>query len=135
MDTIPPMPTITDTPSVRRPPRRTYSPEFKRRVVEQTLQPGASVALIAREHGMNANVIFEWRRQFRAGLADGTAMTQPVNAMIPVNVIETTASSLPEKAEPTIAQACHVEVEIGKRRVRIAGLTAAQAMQFLHECL
>jgi transposase-like protein len=57
--------THLDSDARRRPPRKTYSAAFKRRVVEQTLQPGSSVSLIAREHGMNANVIFAWRKQFR----------------------------------------------------------------------
>jgi transposase len=35
--------------------RRSYDPAFKRALVEQSLVPGASVARIAREHGINAN--------------------------------------------------------------------------------
>jgi transposase len=37
----------------------------KRRIVEETLEPGASVA---RAHGVNANQVFAWRRQYRQGL-------------------------------------------------------------------
>ena len=44
--------------------RRRYDPAFKRTIVEQTLAPGASVARIAREHDINANQLFKWRRQF-----------------------------------------------------------------------
>ena len=40
----------------------------KCRIVEQTLKPGASVALVARVHGVNANQVFSWRRQYRQGL-------------------------------------------------------------------
>ncbi len=40
----------------------------KRRIVEETLQPGASVAKVARAHGVNANQVFAWRRQYRQGL-------------------------------------------------------------------
>jgi len=39
----------------------------KRRIVEQTLEPGASVARVAQAHGVNANVVFHWRREFRDG--------------------------------------------------------------------
>ena len=39
----------------------------KRRIVEQTLEPGASVAKVARAHGVNANQVFHWRRQYRQG--------------------------------------------------------------------
>ena len=47
-----------------RPRRRRCDEAFKRALVEQTLAPGASVARIAREHGINANQLFTWRRQF-----------------------------------------------------------------------
>jgi len=44
-----------------------HSLEFKRRLVEQTLLPGVSVARIAREHGVNANQVFGWRKLYREG--------------------------------------------------------------------
>jgi len=34
----------------------------KRRIVEETLVEGASVARVARAHGVNANQVFYWRR-------------------------------------------------------------------------
>jgi hypothetical protein len=34
-------------------------------VVEETLQPGGSVAVIARQHGVNANQVFYWRKLYR----------------------------------------------------------------------
>jgi transposase len=34
----------------------------KRRIVEETLAPSASVARVARAHGVNANQVFGWRR-------------------------------------------------------------------------
>ena len=43
----------------RKEPRKKYSNEFKLRMVEQTSQHGACVALIARENGINDNVIFK----------------------------------------------------------------------------
>jgi len=39
----------------------------KRRIVEQTLEPGASVARVAQAHGVNPNVVFHWRREYRDG--------------------------------------------------------------------
>ena len=45
-----------------------HSLELKRSIVDETLKPGASVARIAREHGVNANQVFGWRRMHREGL-------------------------------------------------------------------
>jgi transposase-like protein len=39
----------------------------KRRIVEETLVEGASVARIARAHGVNANQVFGWRRLYLSG--------------------------------------------------------------------
>ncbi len=62
--------------------------EFKRRIVEQTLVPGASVARIAREHGINANQVFNWRKLYREGLLgeEGKAAAR----LLPVTVIAQT---------------------------------------------
>jgi len=47
--------------------RRSYSKAFKRRVVAETLEPGASVAEVARRHGLNSNMVFLWRGDPRFG--------------------------------------------------------------------
>jgi len=55
-------------PAVKRQHR---SPELKRQIVEETLAPGASVARVARAHGVNAKQVFLWRRQYRQGQLEG----------------------------------------------------------------
>jgi len=42
--------------------RRQWSLEEKRRIVAEVLQPDASVAKVARRHGVNANLVFNWRK-------------------------------------------------------------------------
>ena len=49
-------------------PRRKYTIAEKRQIAEETVQPGASVALVARSHGINANLVFGWRRLYQQGL-------------------------------------------------------------------
>lgn len=44
--------------------RTSYSREFKIRLVKQALQPGAVVARIAREHNINDNLLFNWKRLY-----------------------------------------------------------------------
>ena len=62
----------------------------KRRIVEETLEPDASVARVARAHGVNANQVFHWRRQYRQGLlGEGKAETVK---LFPVQVTEATVS-------------------------------------------
>jgi len=77
--------------------RRFRSVAEKRQIVNLTLEPGASVALVARAHGLNANQVFKWRRAFERGeLVDSTAAC---TALLPVTVA---ASSEAETVEPTI---------------------------------
>ena len=49
--------------------RRSWSDEEKRRIVAEAVLPGASVADIARRHGVNANLVFNWRKTARAVLS------------------------------------------------------------------
>jgi transposase len=51
--------------------------EEKRRLVEATLVPGVSIARVAREHGVNANQLFQWRYEYRKGSLGGSQPTHP----------------------------------------------------------
>jgi transposase len=65
-------------------PRRWRSVSEKRRIAELTLEAGASVALVARAHGVNANQVFKWRRALKRG-----ELTEPATgstALLPVMV-------------------------------------------------
>jgi transposase len=64
-----------DGSGVERVVRRRRSVSEKRRIVELTFAPGASVALVARAHGVNANQVFKWRREFERG-----KLVEPVRA-------------------------------------------------------
>jgi transposase len=75
--------------------RRRRSVSEKRQIVQLTMEPGASVALVARTHGLNANQLFKWRRAFERGeLIDATVSPQ---ALLPVAIV---APSAPEIREP-----------------------------------
>ncbi|MFC6632371.1 IS66-like element accessory protein TnpA [Microbulbifer taiwanensis] len=43
--------------------RRRYSPELKAKILKECLEPGTSVASVALQHGINANLIHKWRRE------------------------------------------------------------------------
>jgi len=75
----------TDSLGRRTGPRRQHSIEEKRRIVEETHVRGASVATVARRHGLNANQVFSWRQLYRQGLLNEKAQP-PTAAMLPVKV-------------------------------------------------
>ena len=50
--------------------------------MEKTLEPGASVARVARQHDVNANQVFYWRKLYREGRLGISIST----ALLPVRV-------------------------------------------------
>jgi transposase len=70
--------------------RRTWSLEERQRIVAEALAPGASVAAVARRHGLNANLIFKWLRRLREGWLDGAPAkeTAAAQTFVPVEVLE-----------------------------------------------
>jgi transposase len=78
-------------------PRRFRTVSEKRRIAELTFEPGASVALVARAHGVNANQVFKWRRALTRGeLSEpATASTSllPVVVAAPSEVVSATGEA------------------------------------------
>src|SRR6267143_1555359 len=69
--------------------RRRRTVEEKRRIVEETLEAGASVARVARRHAVNANQVFYWRKKYREGRLGKTSNLLPVTVSdIPWNKSE-----------------------------------------------
>jgi transposase len=40
--------------------RRQFSPEFKHRVIQESLESNDSVSVVARRYDLNANLLFKW---------------------------------------------------------------------------
>lgn len=105
--------------------RRGYGEAYKRGLVAATLVPGASVSRIARQHGLNTNLLFTWRRQrgaMRTLVAAEVARSTP--ALLPVTIepqrVEVRADALTSTSrEPS--NGC-IEIEVGAGRVRLHGV-------------
>jgi len=101
--------------------RQFRSVEQKRQMVKETLKPGASVAIIARRHGINANQLFSWRRQYRRGALE--LVDAPVDeaaSLMPVVVEQSRALS--EASAVESENAGRIEMEFtGGRRVSVWG--------------
>src|SRR2546428_8545669 len=103
-------------------PKRQYRPiEEKRRIVEETLVEGASVARVARAHGVNANQVFGWRRLYLAGrLGD----RKPGMKLLPVRVSEGVPAPLPMEGSSVDGgkrQPSTIYIELRQAQVRIEG--------------
>jgi transposase len=105
--------------------RQYRSKEERRQIVEETLQPGASVAVIARQHGVNANQVFQWRKLYREGRMD----LRPAAELLPVRIAEMVG------VEPPSAKLYSgvIVVEFGRARIRIEGAVDADNLRLVLE--
>jgi transposase len=86
--------------------RRSWSLEERQRIVGEALAPGASVASVARRHGLNANLVFKWIRRAREGwldrrrapekdIAASITSESAVPTFVPVKLLELSAAATP----------------------------------------
>jgi len=87
--------------------------------VAETLEPGASVAAVARRHGLNANMVFLWRRDPRFGPGKDAA------SFLPVEVTAAPVAAVPAPAEPApVDPICESRIEVALtsgHRLRLSG--------------
>ena len=69
--------------------RRRWPEALKRELVTATLEPGASVSIMARRHDVNANMLFKWRRQYMAVARQASA---PPSGLVPVEIVPAVAA-------------------------------------------
>ncbi len=90
--------------------RRRRSIAEKLRIVQLTLEPGASVAEVGRAHGVNANQLFKWRRQYERGQLGNADVHS--TALLPVTISadeESTPETTADVHSPS-GGAIHIEL-------------------------
>ena len=99
--------------------RRRRSAEERRLIVEEALEPGASVARVARTHGVNANQVFAWKRLYESG-----RLGVPTSGMrlLPVRVVEEPApvKEAPAELASLSVGAIHIELP-GRALISLEG--------------
>ena len=104
--------------------RPNYPVEFKRRIAAAACEAGVSVSKLAMANAVNANMVFKWRRELRAGLLDEappvmTKLLPVVLAAAPVDV-ESDAATAPQSPLPGATMPM-IEIVIADAVVRIHG--------------
>lgn len=130
--------------------RQYRTAEEKRQIVEETLASGVSVAVVARAHGVNANLVFHWRKLYQAGLLADRAATSLGQAgasgvrLLPVRVAEETQNQPPflaavstqSSVDPeAVVVSGSMELTLAKAQIRITGSVDAQVLRVVLECL
>jgi transposase len=117
--------------------RQRFTREQKRQIVEATLTPGACVARVAREVGVNANQVFAWRRSYKQGLLEergGSVKLLPVSVAreISSEVKDGVLSAAEVSARP--AGSIHMELP-GKALLTVEGRASAESLRLILEHL
>jgi transposase-like protein len=113
--------------------RRTYSPEFKAQLVAACRIPGMSVASVARNHGINHNILHRWLRELpepgALRLPDITPKALPAFIELPI----TDSLAAPVGA----ADSVHIEIQQGDLSVKLScsARAAPACTQWLLELL
>ena len=100
--------------------RRTHSLEFKQSAVEASRQPGASIAGVAMAHGINANQLHKWRRQFQV-----SELVLAESQILPVTLIHDTE---PLDTRQTVPEGC-IDIQLPKARLLVRGQVDLDALQ------
>ena len=109
---------------VKRRRARKWSEAEKRRIVEESYAPGATVTAVAKRNDVRANLVFDWRRRFRE--EDGGAGS---GGFVPVIVAP--AGDAPSADGPFDAAPAAGRIEIalsGGVRVTVDGTVDAPAL-------
>lgn|SRR5688572_468302 len=83
--------------------RQFRSLQEKLRIVAEANQPGASVSAVALRNGVNANVLFGWRRLHRRGLLERQRDVAP--RLLPVKVTMATLTPSERTTAPAARRA------------------------------
>jgi len=117
-------------------PYRRHELSFKRRLVALTQAPGASVARIAREHGVNANQVFSWRKLYREGRLGATDSDEV--RLLPVDVAAPTMAASAKLVEPGLQgkpYSGRLRIECAHAHLIIEGSPDSQALRVVLEHL
>lgn len=108
--------------------RRQWTRALKRRIVAETLEPGASVSMVARRHDVNANQVFKWRRE----MAPQPPVAAPHSvAMVPVEIVPETSEPRPRARRSGV-----IEITLaGGARVCLRGEVPPETLRQVIELL
>src|SRR5262245_50844487 len=96
--------------------RRFRSQQERRQIVEESMKPGASVALVARAHDVNANQVFKWRKQYQQGRLELSSAA----TLLPVKVTDGVSRQYVAR-KSSQRNTGIIDIDLGHARVRIEG--------------
>ena len=111
-----------------------YPPEFKQQLVAASCEPGISISKLALENGINANLLFKWRQQWREGKLLLPSSESPQLLPVTLDAAAEQPESLAEDPETLSISCCQRRMTIAPfvtvccKRMRTPGSTSCIAM-------
>ncbi|MCO8087863.1 IS66-like element accessory protein TnpA [Acinetobacter indicus] len=103
---------IDSTPTLKK-PRRTFTAEFKHQLIQQCQQPDTSVAKVAMQHQINANLLHKWIRQSRSMVPSLTTPSNPQTDFLPVILYPTPVKQeAPPPPVPERKATAHIRIPL-----------------------
>lgn len=102
-------------------PRRQHDRAFKTELVEQCLLPGASVAAVALAGGVNANLLFKWRRDHLRSKRLSGAVSSSSTVLVPVQVTTGMDAGVGRSQPSAPSPASAPMAVVTQRAARVAG--------------
>lgn len=123
-----------DTLGRRVAPRHFRTVEEKVQIVTESRMPGASVAEVARRHGVNANQVFTWRLQQEQGVLGRRKRGRPAAVkLLPVQVRDEVRKAPAESSTATLAALTtegRIEITLADGvRIAIGGAVPAEQLR------
>lgn len=128
---------VTLTPSLK---RQRYSHECKRRIVEASLAPDASMAAIAQTHGIKANLSHQWRWNYRHGEFGAVAAVTAPSALTALQMVNPVRLAVAKPSQPAtistdIKPSGHIELFFNDTRVLVHGAPDRQTLRSVIDAL
>lgn len=123
---------FTEVKGARKYRRRTV--DEKRQIVEETLSSGRSVAEIARSHEVNANQLFDWRKQYldgRLGVNGRECALLPVT----VNAASDSGATEPDASTRSAQAPGTLRIQLPRGEVHVEGSVDPDTLRVVIQCL
>jgi transposase len=116
--------------SVKR--RRSWTVEAKRRITEESFEGKISVAELSQKYAVNANQIFQWRKQYRRGGLGASHSSTLLPVTVSKEIVVQAATPRSASGESPTGT---LKIELPKGKLRIAGSVDLGVLRVVLECL
>lgn len=111
--------------------RLNYPRDFKRQLAAEACTGNLSVTKIAQQHGVNPNMLFKWRRQYRAGLLGAAPATEQARLLPVITAADTPRPLVTTSKPPAVIVTPTIEITIADLTLRLHGSVSENQLRMV----